>query len=75
MFSDFRFLRLGLFSLYPKKVFTPKKCEKLQKIAYKKAIFRRNSIKRQCQQKPPELESGGWADRLGTNFFGFLIQI
>jgi hypothetical protein len=31
-------------------------------------------FKRQCQQKPPELESGGPADRLGTNFFGFLIQ-
>jgi hypothetical protein len=25
-------------------------------------------IKRQCQQKPPELESGVSADRLGTNF-------
>ena len=31
-------------------------------------------FKRQCQQKPPELESGGSADRLGTNFFGFPIQ-
>ena len=31
-------------------------------------------FKRKCQQKPPELESGGSADRLGTNFFGFPIQ-
>jgi hypothetical protein len=31
-------------------------------------------FKRQFQQKPPELESGESADRLRTNFFGFLIQ-
>jgi hypothetical protein len=31
-------------------------------------------LKRHCQPKPPELESGGSADRTGTNFFGFLIQ-
>jgi hypothetical protein len=36
--------------------------------------FYGNHFKRQCQQKPPELESWGSADRLGTNFFGFLIQ-
>ena len=35
----------------------------------------RTVFKRQCQQKVPELESGGSADRLGTNFFGFRIKI
>jgi hypothetical protein len=30
--------------------------------------------KRQCQQKPPELESGMYADHHGTIFFGFPVQ-
>ena len=38
------------------------------------SLIRPKVIKRQCQQKPPELESGGSADRLGYNFFGFPIQ-
>jgi hypothetical protein len=32
------------------------------------------TFKRQFQQKPPDLESRWSADRLGTNFFGFLMQ-
>jgi hypothetical protein len=31
-------------------------------------------LKRESQQNPQDLESGGSADRLGTNFFGFPIQ-
>ena len=31
-------------------------------------------FKRQCEQYPQNLESGGSADRHGTNFFGFPIQ-
>ena len=31
-------------------------------------------LKRHFQQIPLDLESGGSADRLGNNFFGFLIQ-
>ena len=46
---------------------------KLNKILIK--CFRISKIfKRESQQNPQDLESGGSADRLGTNFFGLLIQ-
>jgi hypothetical protein len=32
------------------------------------------AFKRHCQQKTPDLESGGSADRLETNFSGIPIQ-
>jgi hypothetical protein len=44
------------------------------KVAIRILIFFKDKFKRQCQQKPPELESGGSADRLETKFFEFPIQ-
>jgi hypothetical protein len=41
----------------------------------RKKIFGPNYLfKREIQQNPQDLESGGSADRLETNFFGFSIQ-